>query len=134
MRPFDSSPLADKSRAMRKNVRAGQYDQSRGAVNRRAESRLLCSDLIQLRWMDRQRVRHKETVVLEGFSTSGASMLVGTAIVEGTAVTVCGGAEVLRAVVRHCDPVPNGYLIGVLFWGQPRNYVPEHLLDPSLLS
>ena len=86
-----------------------------------------------MRWVDRNRVRREEFVVVEGFSTSGASILLNEAINEGTAVRLCGSGGVLRAVVRHCGPAENGYLAGVCFWDQPRNYVPEHLLDLSPL-
>jgi hypothetical protein len=107
--------------------------QCRPATNRRTEQRLLCSDLVKVRWIDRHGARREEIVVLEGYSASGANLFMGVPIGEGTPVTLWGGGEELRATVRHCTPGPNGYLAGVHFGERPRSYVPEHLLDLSRL-
>ena len=95
--------------------------------------RLLCSDLIKVRWMDRQGPPREEIAVVEGYSVSSASLFMGVSIGDGTPVTLCAGDEEFRATVRHCVPAPNGYLAWVDFWEQPKSYLPEHLLDPSRL-
>ena len=95
--------------------------------------RLLCSDLIKVRWVDRQGTRREEIAVLESYSISRAGLFMGVSIGESTPVTLCGGDEEFRATVRHCVPAPNGYLAWVEFWDRPQNYLPEHLLDPSRL-
>lgn len=94
----------------------------------------MCSDLIRMRWVDCQGARREEIAVLEGYSASGASMLMGLPVKEGTPVVLCGREEEFKAVVRHCGPAPNGYLVGVCFSEQSRRYVPEHLLDLLLLG
>jgi hypothetical protein len=96
--------------------------------------RLLCSDLIKIRWMDCHGARREEIAVLEGYSISRASLFMGVSIGESTPVTLCGGDEEFRATVRHCVPAPNGYLAWMDFWEQPKSYLPEHLLDPSRLT
>lgn len=100
---------------------------------RRSEKRLLCSDLIKVQWVDELGHRREEIVVLEGYSSSGASLLLGVPIAAGTLITLRGGAEAFRATVRHCAPTSNGYLAGVNFGEQSGSYVPEHLLDTSRL-
>ena len=117
---------------MPNNESAGQQGPCWRTTNKREEKRLLCSDLIQLRWMDRQGARRKEVAILVNYSPSGASLRMSRTIAEGTAVTLRSEGEVLHAIVRHCGPEQNGYVIGVRFWEKPRRYVPEHLLDPSL--
>ena len=96
--------------------------------------RLLCSDLIKIRWMDCHGARREEIAVLEGYSISRASLFMGVSIGESTPVTLCGGDEEFRATVRHCVPAPNGYLAWVDFLDQLHGYLPEHLLDPSRLT
>jgi len=100
---------------------------------RRSEERLLCSDLIRIRWGDGLGERHEEVVVLEGCSVTGASLFTGVALGEGIGLTLCGGKEELKATVRHCVAVPNGYLTGVNFVDRSLSFVPRHLLDPSRL-
>jgi hypothetical protein len=131
---LDAPYLADKKEEMPNNVSTMRPNHCRPAASKRSEKRLLCSDLVRIRWVDGQGARREEIVVLEGYSASGASMLMGLPIGEGTPVTLCGREEEYRATVRHCGPAPNGYLVGLSFGDQPRNYVPEHLLDVLLLS
>jgi hypothetical protein len=126
--------LADKREEMPKNLVTMRPHHCRPAANKRSEKRLLCSDLVRIRWVDGQSVRREEIVVLEGYSDSGASVLTGIPIGAGTPVTLCGREEEYRATVRHCGQAQNGYLVGLNFGDQPRNYVPEHLLDVLLLS
>jgi hypothetical protein len=95
--------------------------------------RLLCSELIRIRWLDCQGARREEVAVLEGYSISRASLFMGVSIGESTPVTLFGGDEEFRATVRHCVSAPNGYLAWVDFREQPQGYLPEHLLDPSRL-
>lgn len=126
--------LADKWEEMPKNVSTMRPCRCRPAASQRSEKRLLCSDLVRIRWVDGRGGRREEIVVLEGYSASGASMLVGLPISEGTPVTLCGQEEEFRATVRHCGQAQNGYLVGLSFGNQSRKYVPEHLLDVLLLS
>jgi hypothetical protein len=119
---------------MPKNITTMRLHHCRPAASKRSEKRLLCSDLVRIRWVDGQGVRREEIVVLEGYSLSGASVLTGIPIGEGTPVTLCGREEEYPATVRHCGQTQNGYLVGLSFGDQPRNYVPEHLLDVLRLS
>jgi hypothetical protein len=119
---------------MPKNVSTMRPHLCRPAASKRSEKRLLCSDLVRVRWVDGQGGRREEIVVLEGYSVSGASLLSGIPISAGTPVTLCGREEEFRATVQHCGPAQNGYLVGLSFGNQPRKYVPEHLLDVLLLS
>lgn len=73
-------------------------------------------------------------MVLEAYSASGASLLMGLPIAEGSTIMFCAAVGEFLATVRPCGPAPKGYLGGVYFDQQPGNYVAEHLLDLSLLS
>ena len=110
-----------------------QRHRCRPGSNKGPEKRLLCSDLIKVRWADQQGAPREEIAVLEAYSVFGASLLMGVPVLEGTHLTLCGGTEEFLAKVRHCVPAPNGYMAGVTFGDQSRRYVPEHLLDLSRL-
>ena len=79
---------------------------------------MLCSDLMKIRWADRQGTR-EEIVVLEGYSASGASLFMGVPVKKGTSVTLRDGEKEFNGIVRHCVPAPNGYLTGVNFSNRP---------------
>jgi len=76
---------------------------------------------------------HEEIAVVEAYSLSGATLLMGMAVADDTLITLYGGDEEFQATARKCVDSSNGYLVGVSFWDQPPSYVPEHLLDVSRL-
>jgi hypothetical protein len=105
---------------------------------RRSEHRLLCSDLVRLRWTVGSGGRCEEVAVLEDLSTTGANLLMGVVVEEGASVTVSKGDKEFHGTVRGCIMGHNGYFVGVEFeagsrWNGRAEYVPDHLLDVSQL-
>jgi PilZ domain-containing protein len=109
-------------------------DESR---NRRKCYRVLCSDLITVRWGSGRGFARSETAVLEDYSAAGASLFIPVRIEPGTAITLRSVEESFRAMVRRCEWRDNGYLLGIEF-DEPRpegdSFTPEHRLDPEELG
>jgi hypothetical protein len=109
--------------------------------NRRAERRLLCSDLVKARWVTAAGERREEVAILEDLSPSGASLFLGVPAPAGVPLTLATPEREFKGKVRHCTPTNNGYLIGVEFpeaggWRgeDAAAYTPEHLLDVARLD
>ena len=108
---------------------------------RRASKRLLCSDLIQVLWAEPDGTRHREIAILENLSLAGVGLFTGVAIPEGTAVQLVVNDAQLSGQVKQCKFRENGFIVGLELdaesrWAQHpgREFVPEHLLDVSLLD
>lgn len=102
--------------------------------NRRRSHRLLCSDLISVRWEGQRGRTCREAAVLEDYSPTGASLSIETRIDPGIAVTIVTAWESFGAIVRRCEWRDRGYFLGIEF-DEPRShetaFVPDHLLDPG---
>jgi hypothetical protein len=99
---------------------------------RRAEPRLMCSDLIRV-----QLEGTDLTVNLEDISPSGACLLFEQAVAEGARISLQLGRQTFTGEVRYCVHNPIGYFAGVRFdtgqkWSR-KVYRPKHLLDPTRL-
>ncbi|HVN03207.1 MAG TPA: PilZ domain-containing protein [Bryobacteraceae bacterium] len=100
---------------------------------RRAELRLWCSDLIQVRLEGAQ----PEDLIanLEDISPSGARVQFEQPVPAGTAIVLKLGRRKLHGEVKYCTHNEIGYFAGVQF--EPGNkwsreiYEPKHLLDPT---
>jgi hypothetical protein len=107
-------------------------------ADQRAEPRYLCSDLATLYWQEGAQGTHKDAVVLENISASGACVQAESSVPENTSVRlVCGEAE-FHGSVRFCYWRDDGYFIGIAFdadakWSKAK-FKPEHLLDPRELK
>jgi hypothetical protein len=104
---------------------------------KRREARLLCADLVSVRWTDRFDKKHDETANLEDISDHGICLQTETEIENGTAVEIIAGKVAVRGQVRYCLNDELGRFIGVQLeedspW--PReSWHPKHLLDPRTL-
>jgi len=105
-------------------------------TERRAETRLLCSDLIKI------SVEGEETrefmVNLEDISASGACLQLEEPLARDTSVCLLLGRWRFRAKVKYCIQNKIGYFAGVQFharqkWSRER-YEPKHLLDPTQVA
>jgi len=105
-------------------------------VEKRAEPRLLCSDLIRVRVAGAGR--EDLTANLEDISPSGACVLVEEPLPVGTAVClVCHQCQ-FSGQVKYCVHNGIGYLAGIRFdagqkWSREK-YEPAHLFDPAVLG
>jgi hypothetical protein len=99
---------------------------------------MLCADLVDVEWRDKNG-RTKRTVAnLEDISLSGACLQMDVAIPMHTHIRISYPKGELEGRVRYCVYREIGYFLGVEFepgsrWSQ-RNFKPLHLLDPRRLS
>jgi hypothetical protein len=108
---------------------------------RRGSKRLLCSDLVQLVWDDAHGSKRREIVILENLSLSGVGLFMGVAVPEGTPVQLVANDLELSGRIARCVFRENGYVVALELdsdsqWAQEpgREFLPEHLLDVSLLD
>ena len=99
---------------------------------RRAEPRLWCSDLIQVRLESESA---ELTANLEDISPSGACVQFEEPVPAGARVCLTLGRRKFRGQVQYCVGNEIGYFAGVQFdagqkWSR-KLYEPKHLLDPS---
>lgn len=108
-----------------------------GMQERRTEARLLCADLIEIRWRDESGRSRKRTAILEDISSRGACIEVDTEIPRGTLLELCHPRATFQARVRNRQPWQMGYFLGVQFEGSWRwsrhKFRPKHLFDPRRL-
>jgi len=114
---------------------------TRHTCERRVSKRLLCSDLIQILWVEPDGTRYREIAILENLSLVGVGLFMGVAIPEGTAVQLLVNDAKLGGQVKQCRFRENGFIVGLELdaqsrWAQQpgREIIPEHLLDVSLLD
>ncbi len=99
---------------------------------RRAERRLMCSDLVTVVVLGAENAA-AGTGNLEDISPSGACVQLEAALEVGTDIEIVCSTCRLKGKVRYCRFVEIGYDVGVEFepraaWDR-RRFVPEHLLD-----
>ena len=102
---------------------------------------MLCSDLVQLHWVESNGAHYHEIAILENLSLAGVGLFTGVAVPEGTEVQIVANDTQLAGCVKQCMFRENGYIVGLELdskskWAQAagRNFLPEHLLDVSLLD
>jgi hypothetical protein len=103
------------------------------ADDRRAEARMLCADMLEIRWKDRSGKSHKGTALLEDISSSGACLQLEAPVPLGSEIGWEAPGQFFSGYVRYCVYREIGYFVGVEFgkaskWSQ-KNYRPRHLLD-----
>ena len=112
---------------------------SRNMLRERSEARMLCADLVDIRWKDKTGRGRKATAVLEDISASGACLQLDAPIPQNTIVQICHPKGSLQGAVRYCVYRDIGYFVGLKFeadskWSR-RRFQPQHMLDmPRLLS
>jgi hypothetical protein len=100
---------------------------------RRVETRMLCSELVDVHWVDTHGRRRQAVANLEDISTSGLCLQMDGPIRLDTVVRICHPKGEFRGVVRYCLYREIGYFLGVQFlpgcaWS-PEQYQPQYLLD-----
>jgi hypothetical protein len=102
--------------------------------NRRVETRMLCADLVDIRWKDKNGKVRRAIANLEDISLSGACVQVDAPIPLQTALQISYPKGELQGRVCYCVYREIGYFLGIEFepgfrWSQ-RAFRPQHLLDP----
>lgn len=105
--------------------------------NRRAETRLLCADLVDVQWKDKGGRTRRTVANLEDISISGACIQVDAPVPLQTVLKMSFPKGELQGRVRYCVFREIGYFLGIEFepgyrWSL-RLFRPQHLLDPRRL-
>jgi hypothetical protein len=100
---------------------------------RRSEDRMLCADLVQVRWKDPQGKAHKTAALLEDISVSGACLQTEIPLPVGVSVHWRTPRKEFNGTTRYCEYREIGYFVGVEFdtasrWSK-KSFRPQHLLD-----
>lgn len=113
----------------------------RHACERRGSKRLLCSALVQVTWQAENGVSHSEVAILENLSLSGVGVFTGVPVPQGAEITLAGEQTLMTGTVKQCMFRENGYIVGIELNDDSKSaqqsgpaFVPEHLLDVSLLE
>ena len=100
---------------------------------RRTEVRMLCADMLELSWTDRNGEAHHDTGLLEDICSSGACLQMETPVPLGVRIHWRCPDREFTGVVRYCVYREIGYFLGVEFGADSRwsekVYHPQHLLD-----
>jgi hypothetical protein len=104
---------------------------------RRAETRMLCADMVEVCWKDRSGKERGETAILEDISTAGACLQLESPIPLGVEVHWNSPRQRFHGLVRYCIYREIGYFAGIEFdpgfrWSK-KDFRPGHLLDPQSL-
>ena len=104
---------------------------------RRGEVRMLCADMVELRWKDATGKLRHATGLLEDICASGACLQLEAAVPRGAEVFWESPRQEFRGRVRYCVYREIGYFIGVEFISSTRwskkAFRPQHMLDPQTL-
>jgi hypothetical protein len=111
--------------------RTRRYDEY--MQDRRSEVRMLCADVVETFWTDRNGEEQRASALLEDISPSGACLQFETAVPIGVHLTWGCPKQEFVGEVRYCVYREIGYFVGVEFdpsskWSQ-KVYKPQHLLD-----
>jgi hypothetical protein len=82
---------------------------------RRSEVRMLCSDLVPIRWEHSAGVQRTATAILEDISFSGACLQLETPIDDGVHLSIMPPGNLLQGTIRYCVLRDGGYFVGILF-------------------
>jgi hypothetical protein len=112
---------------------AGIFADNKVMDERRAESRMLCADMVDLCWSDPAGRARRSTALLEDISVHGACLQLEFELPLGTDVSIEHARMRMRGTVRYCVYREIGYFLGVEFekgseWSRSQ-FTPEHLLD-----
>ena len=106
-------------------------------MERRVEPRMLCADLVDIRWRDQAGRLRRGVANLEDISISGACLQMDRPVALGTVFQIGYPKGELTGKVKYCVFREIGYFLGVEFdpgsrWTE-REYKPLHMLDPRRL-
>jgi hypothetical protein len=99
--------------------------------------RMLCADVVEIHWKEKNGRNRRKTANLEDISPSGARLQVEHPVPPSTMVRIRHGRGELTGEVKYCVLCESGYFLGVEFepdsrWSQAR-FRPRYLLNPRRL-
>src|SRR5580704_14252239 len=106
-------------------------------MDRRIEPRMLCADLVDVKWKDPSGRTRRGVANLEDISLSGACLQVERPVPLESNFRISHPSGELVGTVKYCVFREIGYFLGIEFepgsrWSQ-RHFRPQHLLDPRRL-
>ena len=106
-------------------------------LDRRSETRLLCADMVQVRWKEDSGEVRTCSGLLEDISPSCACLKLDSPLSIGKTLQIEYRKGRLEGSVCYCFFKDIGYWIGVQFaaktkWSK-KDFRPKHLLDPRKL-
>ena len=107
-------------------------------LDRRTEPRLLCADVVEVKWTDKNGHTHRCAANLEDISQSGLGLQIEHPVLLLTTVYIRHERGELVGKVKSCVLRHSGYLLGIEFeqgfrWS-PGTFRPRNLLNPSRLK
>lgn len=105
--------------------------------DRRSEVRMLCADMVHVRWRDEDGKSVRAMGLLEDISHSGACLQLEAPVPLAAKISWDSHKHRFRGEVRYCVYREVGYFVGVELeagsrWSQ-ESFKPRHLLDPQTL-
>ena len=105
---------------------------------RRSEVRMLCADMVEVRWRRGPGKTRSAVALLEDISASGACLQLETAVPLGAEIRWKCPKQEFAGEVSYCVYREIGYFVGVRFdsasrWSE-KTYRPQHLLDLQELA
>ncbi|MGD0049968.1 MAG: PilZ domain-containing protein [Bryobacteraceae bacterium] len=99
----------------------------------RREVRMMCADMVEMRWEDQKKRTQRALALLEDISPSGACLQLENAVPLGTEVHWDCPKQSFAGFVRYCVYREIGFFVGVEFpdscrWSE-KAFKPLHLLD-----
>lgn len=81
----------------------------------RAEARMLCAEIVNVRWKDKSGRPQRRSAILEDISTSGACLQFDSPIPVNTTLRIHHSKGRLEGNVRYCVFRDIGYFVGLQF-------------------
>jgi hypothetical protein len=101
--------------------------------DKRSEIRMMCADVVQASWTDKDGQIQRADALLENISQSGACLQFEMAVPLGVSLRFACDQHEFAGEVRYCTYNEIGYFVGVELapqshWSR-RSFKPRHLLD-----
>jgi hypothetical protein len=105
---------------------------------RRSEIRMMCADMVQVRWKTPAGKAMRAAALLEDISSSGACLQMESPVPLGSQIHWEAAGQEFEGSVRYSIYREIGYFVGVQFasgkrWSR-KAYRPQHLLDLERLK
>ncbi len=99
----------------------------------RSEIRMMCADVVEASWTDKDGEIQRADALLENISPSGVCLQFEIAVPLGVSLRFVCEEHEFSGEVRYCQYVEIGYFVGVELepqshWSR-RTFKPQHLLD-----
>jgi hypothetical protein len=106
--------------------------------DKRADYRLLCSELVDVSWTDHRGRLRTGLGNMEEISHSGTCLFMDEPVSSGSVLRILHSTVEFQGLVRYCKHREFGYFLGVEFFAgcrrRPAIHQAEHLVDLRTLA